>query len=322
MEGQLFDVIDDILLPIDEDYPEEYYEKLVKEYEESIAESSNEDSIIDYNILVNSLVKNMAEKDLDEAGIEQISKKLSVLYEKNIKNNYFILFTTIAEISKGSIESFDALNVNIDNLNEFAKRTYKNNEKVLSGFEKLNQYIKLESNRASYNQAQIQKLGLATQQFENQKKDLENQKKELENMEICLKEYENKLSAAESGYINNLLAVLGVFSGIIIAFFGGLEYITSVFNNIGNISKYRLVFISLVLGFIIFNTVSAMLVFLGKMIDKDIYRPCKTPNCSCDKKCSIVKRIKNKLPYVYSVNFVIIFMMIGTVCLFFLDLIY
>lgn len=181
------------------------------------------------------------------------------------------------------------------------------------GFEKLNQYIKLEANRASFNQAQIQRLGLATREFESQKQ-------ELEKMETRLKEYEKKLSTAESGYINNLLAVLGVFSGIIIAFFGGLEYITSVFNNIGNIGRYRLVFLSLLLGFVIFNTVSVMLVFLGKMIDKDIYRPCKSIDCSCDDKCGFIKKIKNRLPYIFFVDCFIIVFMIAVTCLWILDM--
>lgn len=323
MDNGVFDSFDDILLQsADQNIlsEEEYYANMAKEYSDFEKQCEDEEYIIDYNIVVSGLVKNLAEKNLNEKDIEVISKKFFEMYQKDVRNNYYILFTTIAEISKGNIESFDALNVNIDNLNNFAKKSYKGNKKVIMGFDKLNQYIKLEANRASFNQVQIKKLGLATKEFENQKQELELHKQELQDMETRLKEYENKLSVAESGYINNLLSVLGVFSGIIIAFFGGLEYITSVFNNIGNVSKYRLVFISLMLGFVIFNTVSAMLVFLGKMTDKDIYRPCKTPNCSCDKRCNIIKRIKNKLLYVYGVNFVIILMMIGTIGLWILDL--
>lgn len=323
MDNGVYDNSDDILLQsADQNIlsEEEYYANMAKEYSDFEEQCEDEEYIIDYNIVVSGLVKDLAEKNLNEKDIEIISKKFFEMYQKDVRNNYYILFTTIAEISKGNIESFDALNVNIDNLNNFAKKTYKDNKKVIMGFDKLNQYIKLEANRASFNQVQIKKLGLATREFEEQKEELKSHKQDLEEMEVRLKEYENKLNIAESGYINNLLSVLGVFSGIIIAFFGGLEYITSVFNNIGDVSKYRLVFISLMLGFVIFNTVSAMLVFLGKMTDKDIYRPCKTPNCSCDEKCNFIKRIKNKLPYVYSVNFVIILMMIGTVGLWILDL--
>ncbi len=309
MDGQIFD---DILLPLS-DMPDEYFDSLLRQYQQSICEDDNDEyNNIDYNLLVRNLINDMSKKNLSEGEIAKISHEISGLYENNVRNNYYVLFSTIAEISKGNSESLDALNVNVDNLNEYAKQKYRNNEKVVMGFEKLNQYIKLEANRASYNQAQIEKLGAATEQFENQSR-------ELESLEQRLKEYEIKLSTAESGYINNLLSVLGVFSGIIIAFFGGLEYITSVFNNIGDISRYRLVVVTLVVGFIVFNVVSIMMVFLGKMVDKDIYRSCKTPNCSCEKKCRFIKRLHNKLPYVYYVNFFMLWMLVGVVGLWLLD---
>ncbi len=305
--------LDDILLP---DMPDEYFYSLLEGYVEEGTENTVEEintDTVDYSIQINKVIREMAKQNLQEDAINRISSELSALYKKGVRNNYFALFSAISELSKGNIESFDALNANIDLLNQHVKGRFADNENILMGFEKLNQYVKLEANRASYNQGQLEKIRAATEQFEKQKN-------ELEKMEHRLKDYEDKLSIAESGYINNLLAVLGVFSGIIIAFFGGLEYISSVFNNIGDVGRYRLVFISVVLGFVIFNTVSIMLIFLGKMIDKDIYRPCKTLNCSCDKKCGFIKRIHNKLPYIYYINFFLISIMIGTAGIWFLDL--
>ncbi len=305
--------LDDILLS---DMPDEYISSWSENYEETRTENNAEKinaDTVDYSIQINRAISEMSKQNLQEGTIDKISTELSILYNKGVRNNYFALFSAISELSKGNIESFDALNANIDLLNEHVKSEFADNENVLMGFEKLNQYVKLEANRASYNQGQLEKIRATTEQFEKQKN-------ELEKMEHRLKEYEDKLSIAESGYINNLLAVLGVFSGIIIAFFGGLEYISSVFNNIGDIGRYRLVFISLMLGFVIFNTVSVMLIFLGKMIDKDLYRRCKSLNCSCDKRCGFIKRIRNKLPYMYYINFFFIAIMLGTAGIWFLDL--
>lgn len=99
MDDGVFDMLDDILLQsADQDIlsEEEYYARMAKEYSDFEEEHENEEYIIDYNIVVNGLVKNLAEKNLNEKDIEVISKKFSDMYQKNIRNNYYILFSTIA----------------------------------------------------------------------------------------------------------------------------------------------------------------------------------------------------------------------------------
>lgn len=301
---------DDLLFLLDE-VPDDYYFDMAKQ-----CQGENVDDVKDINIKDTAIIeqiKKMSEKPLEKQDLEDISYELSRLYDNNIRNNYFVLYSAITDISnQDNMEMLDALIVNIDELNTYAKGEFSENEKIIMGFEKLNQYVKLEAKRASFNKAQMLKLGYATEQYEKQRGSL------LE-MEQRLHEYEEKLKTAESGYINNLLAVLGVFSGIIIAFFGSLEYMTSVFNNIHNVSKYRLIMVTLIIGFIVFNVVSVMFVCLSKILGKDIYNLCKSVDCSCEKKCTFLKRIKNKLPYVYYVNFFVVHFIIVAFILWCID---
>lgn len=79
MDNGVFDSFDDILLQsADQNIlsEEEYYANMAKEYSDFEKQCEDEEYIIDYNIVVSGLVKNLAEKNLNEKDIEVISKKI------------------------------------------------------------------------------------------------------------------------------------------------------------------------------------------------------------------------------------------------------
>lgn len=62
------------------------------------------------------------------------------------------------------------------------------------------------------------------------------------------------------------ISILGIFSGVVVTFFGGLKITTSVFSNLSsNIGKFRIVFMTSLVGMILFNTVNLLLSFLNKI---------------------------------------------------------
>lgn len=61
---------------------------------------------------------------------------------------------------------------------------------------------------------------------------------------------------------NESIAVLGIFSAVVLSFVGGLAFSTSVLQNIHKASIYRLSFIVVIIGIVLFNVIWALMDFI------------------------------------------------------------
>lgn len=90
-------------------------------------------------------------------------------------------------------------------------------------------------------------------------------------IESTIKDNEKLVESMRKTLNNNhaqLVSVLGIFAGIVIAVFGGLTFFSSVFNNVEKIGNYKLVFITALTGFTLFNVISFMLAVVAYLVDK------------------------------------------------------
>ena len=83
------------------------------------------------------------------------------------------------------------------------------------------------------------------------------------NFESNTRELETKMNA---GFIT----ILGIFAAIIIAFFGGVQAINSIFTLAGKVSLWEVIFLSLFAALVIFNIIFMFLYFLTKFTDKNL----------------------------------------------------
>lgn len=65
------------------------------------------------------------------------------------------------------------------------------------------------------------------------------------------------------------VAVLGIFSAILVAFFSGMGFSSSVLANIDKASIYRLILGILLLGIVLFNLIGMLINFIKEMVDKE-----------------------------------------------------
>lgn len=72
------------------------------------------------------------------------------------------------------------------------------------------------------------------------------------------------------------ITILGIFASIVLAFTGGIAFSTSVLSNIDKASIYRLVFVTSLLGFILFNTICVMFEFVREINNKSLSLTFKT----------------------------------------------
>ena len=72
------------------------------------------------------------------------------------------------------------------------------------------------------------------------------------------------------GIEKEYISILGIFASIILAFVGGITFSSSVLQNIGTVSIYRLLLVTTILGFVLVNVIWLLLKFISMINDKDI----------------------------------------------------
>ncbi len=76
----------------------------------------------------------------------------------------------------------------------------------------------------------------------------------------------NELKGVEKEYIS----ILGIFAAIVLAFVGGITFSSSVLQNIGSVSIYRLLMVIVFLAFILVNVIWLLVKFVAEINDKNI----------------------------------------------------
>ena len=84
-------------------------------------------------------------------------------------------------------------------------------------------------------------------------------------VESTKEELYNELSGKFSTIEREYITILGIFAAVILAFVGGITFSSSVLQHIDNVSIYRLVFVILLLGFVLTNTINLLLRYIFKL---------------------------------------------------------
>ena len=72
-----------------------------------------------------------------------------------------------------------------------------------------------------------------------------------------------------SRYHEQSIAILGIFSAVVLAFMGGLSFSSSVLENFASVSMFRLIITIVLLGFVVFNTIFVLLRFVLHITHKN-----------------------------------------------------
>lgn len=265
-----------------------------------------------------NILNEIKERDLQsekEQSIEEIARMLEGYYiDNNGRHSYAEVSTFIYSTSEGDFEYI------INNL--LIIKNYYNKQsgsKYADKVSKLIDHIQLELNREEHiQQVYIGEIGKRVTALTNKKVDEMNDSisgfniKLGQKMDEITKGYEtienkynnllNKQKRQINGLHNNLISVLGIFSAVIVAFFGGLSILGSVLQNMHNVSKYRLCFIVLLIAFFMFNVIFMLLRVIAKITDKEISASCNKELClECGKQPGW-KCVKNKYPMCFWYN--------------------
>ncbi len=208
------------------------------------------------DLLINIIESLISEFDiLDDNSLKCYANQLNKIYsDENFRHSY-------AEISifleqKTYPDQRDSLVEHIDKLLIYlCDKDYSIN--VIKKVGKLADHIQLESVRLS----RIENIKFIGEQIKS--KNVVEQEKLKENVKKA-KELKTDLKNINT----QLVSVLGIFTGIVISIFGGMSFFSSVFNNINDVGKYRLVFITTLVGFTLFNLIAFMFSALFSLTGK------------------------------------------------------
>ncbi len=246
------------------------------------------------------VVRELSYKPLDSEEIRGKAMELLEIYKDDFRHGYSSFFPMILDIAQKDDEgSLEYLSNNIETLRSSVEaesvRGEKEFESLHDRLEKLSDHLNLEIGRWSYyaqNELKIQDLG----------EQMGSATKDLDKATISLGQASKQASSLQT----ELITVLSIFAAIVITLSGGFTFLGSVMSSISNVVYIEsVVLIAIICGMAIFNTIFLMMYLVGKITEKDIYARCLTDNCTCDEqqgRCSGIRRIRKRLPYVFYFN--------------------
>lgn len=206
----------------------------------------------------------------DSQAIGHWCEKLVAFYKADNRHSYSDITNYIIERYMSDSGGIDYVYSLVDIL-EKLKSDLTESKEVSTKIGKLIDHLKLEIIRMRYiNELIVEKSKQVYIDFNNETSTLvDNAVNQLEkkNLEIAnrLENTNKKIKNLQ----NESIAVLGIFSAVVLSFVGGLAFSTSVLQNIHQASVYRITFIATIIGVVLFNVVWILLSFLLHFCERE-----------------------------------------------------
>lgn len=244
-----------------------------------------------------------------ESQILKICSKISRI----LKGNKRLVYSDITIFSLNmNDEDREYLYYNLDAVIQYIQDLELKNKII-----KIKDHITLEELRMDYlKKTRVNEIEKALNNSQIKNKDIiENYNKILKGLENTDSELENQKKSVE-GLNSQIISVIGIFSAIVITFFGGAELFSNALNTMNEVSKYRLLAVVLLISIVMFNTIFMLFNFISKLTEKEIaskaclghrYDSEKCSNCSI--KSNVFKCVLRKYPILFVFNLIAILLL-------------
>ena len=236
----------------------------------------------------------MTQKEIGERGeklralINDLSKAQDVFKDKGSQNSYFMkikaiyvtkngetfrhfyneIFSIIVEIYSTDPTAIDVLGENMRILYEYCLT--RDDQTVKDAVSKLFDHISLDIARIKYTNAIDRRMAMTGDTLLSQINSANQKIEEIKNTYNDIKGNVNETSQKINHAYSEFVSILGIFSAIVLVFFGG----TSVIGNIIEGMKETNIFITLIVasfsGTIVFDLLFMFIYFLANLLDRGI----------------------------------------------------
>ena len=271
--------------------------------------TSNKRSFQDVSKRLSSLIKNIAHADrMDDATAEAYAEELNEYYNSGRYNLYSATYQWMRRDAADDSD-MEYLSINFDQIIAAYKRIYPADAKGLERVTKLADYILLEQARK----------GVQSSLELDVKRNLGEAKRTLDELKSLKEDIEDsrKESSAQT------ITVLSIFTGIAMAFFGGFSLLGSAFDSL-RYGVPAVAIVSLIVGFILFNTIFVFLYVASKISGNPISgcgnRDCVSceVNSSCKEKDGCLSRIFKRYQLICIIDIVLVVLLVIFTILFFI----
>lgn len=243
--------------------------------------------------LIDDLCKPSFAKDTEL--IESWIQNLNVIYANEYRHTYSDIFFKVQSII--SVSDSEVLEILGENLNVlYAEINKKHDENpadanlknTIFSYKKFADHINLEIGRFNFIKTQIPKLSEnnnvaqttvpTTQADDKLVAKVEELETAVNNIRPIATKAQSELDKLDSKLESNKISsitTLTIFSAVVLAFSGGITFEAGMLEGMAAASPYRLVFTIALTGFILFNTIFALLYMVGKMAGKSLNGKCK-----------------------------------------------
>ena len=268
--------------------------------------------------LLNEILRELSEKRIDAA---TYVPRLKSIYTREFRHSYSDIVNLLFEMinKENNADAVDLIVTNLKEVYSVVSEAPEPNPRAKHTFKKalfkLIDHIRLEiihmrkfspkdSKEAIMREYEGLKLAANKQYTENNTKIADHETK-IKDHKAKIKDHEAKIRDINTQSIT----VLSIFSAVVMAFTGAFSLLGSAFAKIDT-DMYRVVFVTLLTGFILFNTLFMLLYTIAKMTGKKIHTRCsKTRRDKCPKKCigcNGVQRLIRKYSFVLWPNVVLL----------------
>ncbi|NEZ47943.1 hypothetical protein FDF74_12200 [Clostridium niameyense] len=133
-----------------------------------------------------------------------------------------------------------------------------NRSKLIEKIIKLQDHIELERQRIIFSQRKESKI------FSNLIDQVN------ESIKDANKDLDCKVDDIQNNLTSGIVSVLGIFSAIVMVFFGGLNIFSSIMSNLAYISKFRVIFMGSLVSMTMFDVIFLLLYSISKILGKNI----------------------------------------------------
>ncbi|EIF5083659.1 hypothetical protein LFJ61_001446 [Clostridium perfringens] len=224
----------------------------------------------------------------------EIEKVLESLIENNQEDIKIELDGDLIEYNV-ILKYIEKLPLDVRDQLHYSATKYKNKisnaDDVDNKIIKLLDYVLLEIPRAN-------KFDVLQQQINRSEVFLRDMRNSQRESNERMQSHEQKIEKMQSDFIS----ILSIFSAVIIAFFGGISVLGSVFSNIDKVSKYKLIFMTAIIGFIMFNLIYMLLHSISKITKNRIGVDIEADYCWGCRENYFIKCLATKYPIVFIYN--------------------
>lgn len=191
--------------------------------------------------------------DVEDGEKELYYNRFAAIYEQGFRHSYYLL----SKYQEGkSPDVYSTLEMWLLSLVEYADK-YHRGEVTTKSLTKLLDHVELESIRLDRMKA--------VQLHAESVKEISEKAGIAANAAAAAAEDAQKNTER---YHEQSVAILSVFSAVVLAFMGGISFSSGILSNISSASLFRLILTILLLGFVLFNSIFILLRYVAYIIRK------------------------------------------------------